>query len=75
MANANNVDQTYDALVGDLGLEAKSLARHWLRDMPDPNLERPSEFDQAFCPRSGVSTIIRGAEPERMKKQQHLFIK
>ena len=46
----NNVDHTYDALVGSLELEAKSLARYWLRDMPDPSWDEPSEFGQLVTP-------------------------
>ena len=42
----NNVDHTYDALVGSLELGSKSLARYWLRDMPDPSWDEPSEFGQ-----------------------------
>ena len=57
-------DHTYDALVGSLELEARSLARYWLRDMPDPTWERPAEFDQLVAPstqQSAAALLLRQA--------------
>jgi len=55
---------TYDALVGSLKLEARSLARYWLRDMPAPTWGRPSEFEQLVAPsttNSAVALLLRQA--------------
>ena len=55
---------TYDALVGSLKLEARSLARYWLRDMPAPTWGRPSEFEQLVAPSttdSAVALLLRQA--------------
>ena len=60
----NNVDHTYDALVGSLELGSKSLARYWLRDMPDPSWDEPSEFGQLVTPstqNSAAALLLRQA--------------
>ena len=57
-------DHTYDALVGSLELESKSLARYWLRDMPDPSWDEPSEFGQLVTPstqNSAAALLLRQA--------------
>ena len=57
-------DHTYDALVGSLELESKSLARYWLRDMPDTSWDEPSEFGLLVTPstqNSAAALLLRQA--------------
>ena len=57
-------DHTYDALVGSLALGSKSLARYWLRDMPDPSWDEPSEFGLLVTPstqNSAAALLLRQA--------------